>query len=80
MHDTDDTAEIQFVPGIGNFIASGGDACGALKKGLEEDAMSGKCFLDDREDLSFRIEKCSNDGLVFMKMAKLCQNWLDREQ
>jgi hypothetical protein len=34
MHDTDDTTETLLVPGIGNFITSGGDACGALKNGL----------------------------------------------
>ena len=71
MHDTGDTTEALLVPGIGNFFTSGRDTCSSLKNGLQGDTMSGNCFLDDREDLRFRIKKCSLDRLVCMKMAKL---------
>jgi hypothetical protein len=71
MHDAGDTAEALLVPGIGNFFSSGRDTCGALKNGLQGDAMSGYGLLDNREDLRFRIKKCSKDRLVGMKMAEL---------
>jgi len=72
VHDTGDTTEALLVPGIGNFFVSGRDTCGSLKNGLQGDAMSGYGLLDNREDLRFRIKKCSKDRLVGMKMAELC--------
>jgi hypothetical protein len=55
VHDAGDTTEALLVPGIGNFFTSGRDTCGSLKNGLQGDAMSGNSFLDNCEDLRFRI-------------------------
>ena len=69
VHDTGDTTEALFVPGIWYFFTSGRYTRGPLKNGLQGDAMSGNSFLNDREDLRFRIKKCSKNGLVSMKIS-----------
>ena len=70
MHDTGDSTEALLLPGVGNFFTSGRYTCSALKNGLQGDAVSGNSFLDNCEDLRFRIEECSKNGLVCMKMPE----------
>ena len=70
MHDADDNAEALLVPEVGSFIATGGDACGALKNGLEGDSVGCDSFLDDRKYLCLCILKCCENGLICMEMPE----------
>ena len=46
------------------------EVCGALKNGLEGDAVGCDSFLDDRKYLCLCILKCCENGLIYMEMPE----------